>query len=286
MFEFIKKIFQILFQLKKNVITEQAPIDVNIDKVPVIVLPEVLPDKKLYVTATALNVRSSPEQIDGEKSNKIGTLKLGQEITYLDQKDKWIYISGPDGLKGWVSSYHVTEYLPTVIENPKNNNIEKNSNLECKLDFKKGIANLATDQNTIKLRKFINDELHGGLNSLALQCTEYVLYKLKQHDITVEWPVQSGRDGGKWPIIFEKDSQHKYKVLDYPKVGCAMCFTAGFKDPRAAATGHVAYIEEVLPDGSVRISEANWPPLGKYFERVIPQAEWQNKWKAKFVDFS
>ncbi len=49
--------------------------------------------------------------------------------------------------------------------------------------------------------------------------------------------------------------------------------------------GHVAFVEDILADGSVRISEANWPKDGIYNERTISKNDWQNKYGAKFIEF-
>jgi surface antigen len=39
--------------------------------------------------------------------------------------------------------------------------------------------------------------------------------------------------------------------------------------------GHIAFVEAVFPDGSVRLSEANWPCDGIYNERIMVEAEWK-----------
>ncbi len=149
--------------------------------------------------------------------------------------------------------------------------------------FEKGVANLATDSNTIRLRKIIKDEFGGGRSGWDLQCTEYAQFKIQQLGTTIKWPADRPRHGGMWAGIFEK--RGLYKVLDSPKAGCAMCFTAGFKTPAMNETGHVAFIEQVFDDESVKITEANWPPPGKYNERRVSKVEWQDKHKCRFIDF-
>ena len=143
------------------------------------------------------------------------------------------------------------------------------------------LPNLANDQNTIKLRKIIKDEFGGGAHGWDLQCTEYVHYKAQQVGIAIQWPSDRPRHGGKWAAIFERNKL--YKVLDTPKAGCAMSFTGGLRDLNI---GHVAFVEEVFKDESIKISEANWPPPGKYFERVLSKAEWKDKFKGRFIDFT
>ncbi len=152
------------------------------------------------------------------------------------------------------------------------------------LKFEKGVANLATDFNTKKVREIINYEFKFDFDTVWLQCTEYVQYKvLKELGIKIDWTGRVGpRDGAVWPEQFLKLG--RYRVLDMPKKGCAMSFTTGCPVP----PGHVAYVEDVLEDedDSILISEANWPPPGKYCERILTKTQWQDKYKGRFIEFS
>lgn len=66
-----------------------------------------------------------------------------------------------------------------------------------------------------------------------------------------------------------------------------MCFTVVRRqDGTITEEGHVAFVEQAFADGSVKVSEANWPHDGIYNERTISKADWQNKYKAQFVDLS
>jgi len=151
------------------------------------------------------------------------------------------------------------------------------------IKFKIGIPNLWNSNNTVKLRALIKDEFKGGKNKWDLQCTEYVHYRIKQNGVNIKWPIKYGRHGGKWADIFTK--YKLYKVADAPTVGDAMSFRESLKGA-AYITGHVAYVEKVFPDGSIYISEANWPGKGKYNERKLAKIVWCNKYKAKFISCS
>jgi len=242
---------------------------------------EILPEfttQKLYVNCEiGLRVRSTPEiKID----NIFEVLSHGQEVTKIEEQDKWLKIKYNSDKEGWVSSVYLTENKP--VDGPQV--APKEDFQDAFPKFKRGVANLANDDNTIKLRKIINDEFGGGSNGWDLQCTEYAQFRIQQMGITIKWPTDRPRHGGLWAGIFEK--RGLYKVLDTPKAGCAMCFTTGFRTPEMNATGHVAFVEQVFDDGFVKITEANWPPPGKYNERRVPKAEWQGKHKCRFVDFS
>ncbi len=147
------------------------------------------------------------------------------------------------------------------------------------LVFEAELSYLFNHPNTIKIREIIKDEFGGGKNNWDLQCTEYVQYKLQQIGITIQWPIKSGRDGGRWADIFEK--YKIYKVSDVPKLGCAVSFKE-----RHGAYGHIAFVEEILENEAIKISEANFPDSGKYSERTLPKPQWQDKYKGRFIDFS
>ena len=148
--------------------------------------------------------------------------------------------------------------------------------------FIKGQPNKSNGPNSIEVRKIINDEFGGGKQAWDLQCTEYTQFRVNQaHNIKIDWPRDRtlSRHGRNWAKILE----NRYKVSSTPKIGCAMSFThPAFNNP----FGHVAFVEEVLVDGSVRISEANWPGNGIYNERVVKKDDLETKYQARFIDFT
>ncbi len=222
-----------------------------------------------------LRVRSAPLiPAKNEKDNKIDLLAFGQEVSFFSKKGEWFKVKyesvAGKNKTGWVMS----QYLE----------LKKKNISTQKPVFKIGIPNLWNDTNTKIVREVIGDEFGGEKHKWDLQCTEYVFYKLKQNGVKIKWPVRSGRDGGKWGEIFKKFNL--YKVSDKPTVGGAMCFTDGFKTLAAKKTGHIAYIEKVFADGSIFISEANVPGLGKYNERKLSPALWRDRYKGQFVDFT
>lgn len=230
----------------------------------------------LYVNSEiGLNVRSLPDVT----SEKIGAIPHGTEVSVLNEQEKWFEIKSGD-LQGWVSSVYLVEEKP--IE--RKQRIIKEDVMSGLPQFKIAVANFSGDINTIKLRKIINYEFNLDFDKDELQCTEYAQYRIQQMGIKIQWPVRANRNGGNWANIFEKHGS--YKVLNQPKAGCAMCFTTGFRTLAMNAIGHVAFVEQVFDDESVRITEANWPRPGKYNERIVPISEWRDKYKCRFVDFS
>lgn len=141
-----------------------------------------------------------------------------------------------------------------------------------------GQPNPANGSNTRKLREIIGDEFGLGKEGDVLNCTEYVQWKVREttgKDIV--WPATRPRNGGSWPMIFSK--ARIYGVSSIPRSSTAMAFKI------AGTPGHVCFVEEVTRDGSVRVSEANWPNQGIYNERLIPEPQWK-AYGARFIDFS
>ena len=232
--------------------------------------------QKIYVKDDGTRLRSSPDT--SSATNIIRTLPKGQEVVCVEE-GLWIRVqAGTEA--GWVRSDLVSEIVPTSTPSIPNT-------IQQQIPFVLGEQNLFDSPNTIALRKIIGDEFGCGVGKDHLNCTEYVQYRVKTKlGITIKWPIDRPRNGGKWATIFKKNSL--FKVLTDPVQNCAMCFTDNISptgDLKVNDTGHVAFVEDVLPDGSVKISEANWPRNGMYGERTIFKAKWRDQYKAQFVKF-
>lgn len=206
------------------------------------------------------------------------TEELENVIRELDKGAELEIVSGPwikvriNGKVGWVHKDYTSREKPTKTR-------KEASKSENELDLQAGVPNLAHDKNTKIIREAIDDEFGGGVNGWSLQCTEYVQYKVQEVlGVQIQWPVSSGRHGGEWASIFEEHDV--YKVQSKPKRHCAASFTK-INPPH----GHLAFVEEVLGDGKIRVSEANWPSRGKYNERIITKRKQKEKYGIRFVIF-
>ena len=221
--------------------------------------------KELFVTATVLHLRAGPST----DHDIIGRLKHGDGLTPIDDKNGWFKVPY-EGQIGWISGDWVI-----IPEEVKPGNDKKDKLKIAKIDFKTKRPHKYNSEKTKKLRQIINDEFGGELKKWDLQCTEYTHYRIKLEGHTIKWPKERPQHGGRWAKIFEKTN---YKVSDKPIKGTAMSFTGIIK------YGDVAYVEKVNKDGSVFISEANWPKDGIYCERTI-SLERQKQYGAKFIKF-
>jgi surface antigen len=139
------------------------------------------------------------------------------------------------------------------------------------IQFVIGQANPASSAASQRVRKVIDDVFGNGRNGFDLQCTDYATYKVKTVlGVTIHWPVTTGRHGGKWDDIFEKHTL--YTVLKKPEKHA----TFHMPETPQVPTGHVGFVEDILPDGSIKVSECNWPGQGKYNERIVTPAKFAN----------
>lgn len=219
--------------------------------------------KKVYAQTGGLRFRKTPSTKNTQ--NLIKELRKGESMTVFG--GPWLSVQVGDTV-GWVHADYVQETKNTEYTN-----------------LPLGVANLHGDARTKAIRDSIGDMYGGGVNGWELQCTEYVTYRVQEVcEVLINWPVSSGRHGGKWGSIFLKYGT--YPVFMTPRVHAAMSFTTGISSSAATnAVGHVAFVEEVYDDQSIKISEANWPRNGIYNERILTKSEWKDKYKAQFVTF-
>ena len=222
--------------------------------------------KKFYIKENEVRFRQSPETIEGAK-----LLSRGQELEFVD--GPWLKVK-LDNEVGWVHIDYLTEINSNSVQI-----------IQQVVQFINGQANNAASEITKKVREIISDEFGLGKIGENLNCTEYVMYQIKMKTgVMIQWPMDRPRNGGKWADIFERNKL--YKILSKPQVNCAMCFTSGISiNPEVNEVGHVAFVEAVLSNNSIKISEANWPRDGIYSERIISKNDWQNKYKARFINF-
>lgn len=222
--------------------------------------------KKVYVTANTLHVREKPNT----DCSIIGFLTQGAEVLPIAEKKGWYKISYGN-VEGWISENWVQE--EGVIEQKE---VQKISLPKSKkIDFVVGRPHRVNSVKTKKLRKIINDEFGGERRKWDLQCTEYVQYMIMIHWHNINWPVKSGRNGGKWAKIFQNTN---YKVSKNPTSGSALSFT------KLRGYGHIAYVKKIKNDGVIKISEANWPGDGIYHERDLSKKQ-QEQYGAMFINF-
>jgi|GEM_PF-746862 len=210
----------------------------------------------MYTGSPSVNVfRVQAVEFDGV----IGRLPYGVMVMVLENRGRWSRVAYQD-LVGWVLRDDLADRSAYVYP-----------------DFTIGEANNAEDPNTLRLRAYINDEFNAAVCELPLQSSEYVLYRLERKGVTVPWKGERPRGEGTWHKIL-KGAPGVHIGID-PCRGCVMEYV------REDGTGHLAYVDAVLSDNTVRISETNYPDQGIYNERVLTKEEWREI-KPVFLDIA
>ena len=94
------------------------------------------------------------------------------------------------------------------------------------------------------------------------QCTWYVYNRRKELGLPVTLLFGNGGD---WP---SRAKQQGYKTGKVPKVGAMVSWPYNSQDFGSTEYGHIAFVEEVHKDGTIKVSEYNIKPL-QYGERTF-----------------
>jgi len=211
---------------------------------------EVIKNTIMYTASTEATLRSAPGA-SGDAT--VAVLPYGSMVMVLQVEDPWVYVaSGPH--QGWVYKEDLEDRAAHVYP-----------------AFHIGEENLEDDPATIRLRASISDEFGAGELGLPLQAEEYVLYRLMKRGIKIAWPPIRPRRPGSWATILRGAPGVWIAVV--PSAQSIMEFQ--LRPHGGDAEGHLAYVEAIFPDGAIQISEANWPDVGVYNERVLVKSEWQ-----------
>lgn len=179
----------------------------------------------------------------------VARIPYGAMVMVLENKGRWARIVY-EAIAGWVVRDELLDRSAHVYP-----------------DFTIGTSNLADDPNTLRVRACINDEFGGGVAGFPLQSSEYVTYRLQKRGLSLPWTGVRPRIEGTWHELLR--GMHGVRMNVQPQSGAIMEYVMG------DGTGHLTYVEAVFPDGTLRVSETNFPEAGIYNERVITKEEWQ-----------
>ena len=132
----------------------------------------------------------------------------------------------------------------------------------ARISYVSGGTTSSSVPNGFKLSKAIDTSGYTSATYPWGQCTWYVYSRAAQFGISFD-PYMG--NGGDWRL------KPGYTVNNKPEIGDALSFAPG----QAGAIdfyGHVAFVEDVRPDGSILISESNFSGLGVVSYRVFDGA--------------
>ncbi len=208
--------------------------------------PRLLAERTVaYCTQEGVVMRETSEP----ESAPVGTLSYGEMVMVLETGMERTKVA-TNGKKG---------YVPVALL--------ARSASEVYPDFEIGKEYGPHDGATTRLRAFIKDEFSAILAALPLSSHEYAYYRLLRRGARIAWPDIRPRTPGSWAAILS--SVERILVSGEPQLGAVMEYVL------AEARGHLAYVEEIYADGSIKVSEADWPDRGIYNERVLVEEEWR-----------
>jgi len=204
------------------------------------------PKSTVMYCATALAPLRTEPAVGGD--TVIAHIPFGAMIVAVSTEHDWVHIFYK-GMEGYVELGDLTDRAAYVYPT-----------------LSIGEAYEAHDPHTERLRAVISDEFSYGDGDQPLQAEEYVTYKLLRQSMVIPWPTVRPRTPGTWRTLLK----------DVPSVTISTNPVArGVVEWKGDVRGHIAYVEAVFSDGTIQISEANYPDRGIYNERTMVEREWR-----------
>ena len=125
----------------------------------------------------------------------------------------------------------------------------------------------ADDESVKKLRLLITDTFSAGELGLPLQAGEWVVYRLREQNRLIPWPVTHGRLPGDWQSLLKGVPGIHIGII--PKADSIMEWRGD------DGIGRVAYVEKVEVDLTLTVSIAGYEVPGCYEEKVFTEVEWR-----------
>jgi hypothetical protein len=230
-----------------------APVHPNEEKV--VVQPS-LESKLCFVSVQkTLCLQTPVKKFDSVR----GELYYGESVKVLQQRESWSFVE-TSNTKGWVETRH-------LIDNPH----------EIFPELVQGDMCSADNPEVKKLRRYVKDEMLGEELGLALQPSEYILYRLKRLGVNVSWPLERPRLPGSWQSIL-RDKRGVSLSLE-PKTGSILECAGGEKQQ------FLAYVESVTPDQTIVLSSVGFSESAKYEKDQYQRTQW-SQWKPVFIAFT
>ncbi|MEZ4199979.1 MAG: hypothetical protein R3B69_00005, partial [Candidatus Paceibacterota bacterium] len=144
---------------------------------------------------------------------------------------------------------------------------EKLSDSEPNVQFLSEVYYGADSNETEQVRAFIDDSFAGKLLAAPLQDVEYVTYRLKKKNLALPWGTERPRTAGAWQRLLRGKAGVHISIT--PNEDSIM--EVVYEDD----TGHVLFVDAVLPDQSLLVSEIGYPDVGQFYARTMTHEEWR-----------
>jgi hypothetical protein len=123
----------------------------------------------------------------------------------------------------------------------------------------------ASNKETQKLRLYIKDQFVGAKADVVLTDAEYVTYKLAKKELQIPWGADRPRIAGTWQKKLR--GLHGVHMGIVPKTDAVMEYVVD-------DAGHLAYVESVFSDESIKVSSIGMFDEGMFSDGMMQKAEW------------
>tara|TARA_B100000508_G_scaffold77271_1_gene60088 strand:- start:1038 stop:1829 length:792 start_codon:yes stop_codon:yes gene_type:complete len=143
--------------------------------------------------------------------------------------------------------------------------------------FEPGYVYHSRHEDTIKLRKYLNDETLSGRLDLPVQPVEHIVYMTKRKKMPFTWPHDRPRTPGQLNALL-RGRPGVHTAIE-PRTDAVIEST----DPDGLA--FMGCVEAVHPDNSIVVSSFGRVTEGEYRSETFTQSEWK-EWRPVFLTFT
>ncbi len=190
---------------------------------------------------------------------QVGVVSFPRQVKVLHIEGDYTHVSVGD-TSGWIPS----AFLET-------------NGTDIQPRFSKGVTYGADHDETIKIRKLLQDECFGGVLQLPLQAVEFVLWRLQSINASIDWGIQRPRLPGYWQRILKgKPGVH---IGIEPKTNAIMEYFS------ETGKGILGFVTSVHPDQSIVVQSIGKNHEGEYLEEMLSANVWR-EWRPVFISYT
>lgn len=201
--------------------------------------------KQYFISSIGVNLYNDPVVAF---DNGLMSLQYAQQLRLMKLQGRWAQVQFGD-VEGWVFKDALVGAEDEVYPH-----------------FQANTLYVADNPETVKLRAVIDDMFGGARAEHSLSPAEYVSYRLKRKYRIIAWGSAHGRIPGTW--------QRKLRGMlgvhigIHPKTGSVMEYIVD-------DIGHLAFVEAVFPDESMKITEIGKYDEPTFSEEILQPEEWK-----------
>ncbi len=174
-------------------------------------------------------------------------LSYGDLVHVVKLGGRWAHVH-VRGTAGWILKDSLREQASDVFP-----------------EFHESVVYDASHADTQKLRLCITDQFGGAKAGSVLTDAEYVSYKLAKKDRVIQWNEERPRIAGTWQKKLRGTQGVHIGII--PKADVVMEYVID-------DVGHLAYVEAVFSDESIKISSIGMFDEGIFCDMMMQKAEW------------